>query len=192
MRSALTDQNQSTLSVTFLPSVQHSSPSIVYTWYMRKSARNQPLPQEEVDYLLTLSPTELRQRAKQLYDVGWTLSAIGTPLSKPRTTVRAWVTSVSDTLPTQRPVPTPVDKTYVPKKPPKQAISEDMKARLAYLAPLASRYRAKLPDDHPSATANRELTALALSLYSAHASIQDIADAAGVTYRAMYRRIYKK
>jgi hypothetical protein len=45
---------------------------------------------------------------------------------------------------------------------------------------------------HAAAQANAELTDLAHSLYKQNIPIQEIADAAGVTYRAMYRRIYRR
>jgi hypothetical protein len=89
-------------------------------------------------------------------------------------------------------IPLPQDKTYIHKKPKYTPIPEATKQRLASLSPVAQRYRAKLPASHPATIANEELTALAISLHSMHVPIQEIANAAGVTYRAMYRRIHRR
>jgi hypothetical protein len=45
---------------------------------------------------------------------------------------------------------------------------------------------------HASAIANKRLTELSKALHKEHVPIQEIADAAGVTYRAMYRRIHQR
>lgn len=155
---------------------------------MRKSARNQPLPDAEVAVLRSLRGIKLKARCHALYQAGWTLSAIGDPLGKQRSTIRLWVNSV---VPSAEGVsiPLPVDKTYVPKKTPSPGISADDLERIAELAPLARKYRSKLPDTHAATRANYELTALCMSLHGRHVTIQELADAAGVTYRAMYRRV---
>jgi DNA-binding NtrC family response regulator len=155
---------------------------------MRKSARNQPLPIEEVAVLRSLKGIKLKARCRALYDAGWTLSAIGEPLGKQRSTIRLWVNSVEPSTGGFS-IPLPIDKTYVPKKTPSPGISAVDRQRITELAPLARKYRSKLPDTHPSSKANYELTALCMSLHSQHVTIQELADAAGVTYRAMYRRI---
>lgn len=160
---------------------------------MRKSARNQPLPKDEEDFLATLEGTALKLRARRLYEAGWTLSAIGTPINKSRSTVRFWVNNVPQLRTTvDRPVPIPEDRAYVHKKPTNPGISEATKARLAYLAPIARKYRARLSPIHPATLANDELTELSKTLHAVHVPIQEIADAAGVTYRAMYRRIHQR
>lgn len=153
---------------------------------MRRSARNQPLPQSEAEYLLSLSSTALKARCYNLYESGWTLSAIGAPLNKPRSTVRSWVTS--GPYPRQD-TPIPEDRTYIPKKPANPGISEADQLRIQQLAPLARRYRAKLPETHASTLANQELTDLCFTLHNQGVPLQDLADVAGVTYRAMYRRV---
>lgn len=158
---------------------------------MRKSARNQPLPEDEANYLRSLHGTSLKLRARRLYEAGWTLSAIGTPIDRPRSTVRFWVTNVPAlTAPSDRPIPTPEDRSYVPKRPKSPGITSETVARLAYLAPIARQYRARLKSTHPATIANTELTSLTKSLYKSGVPIQEIADAAGVTYRAMYRRVH--
>lgn len=155
---------------------------------MRKSARNQPLPDEEVAVLRSLKGTPLKLRCRALFDAGWTLSAIGAPLDKQRSTIRLWVNAVAPSASVSD-VPSPVDKTYVPKKTPSPGITGADRIRIAELAPLARKYRSKLPDTHASTRANYELTALCMSLHNNHVTIQELADAAGVTYRAMYRRV---
>lgn len=70
-----------------------------------------------------------------------------------------------------------------PKVPP------DLRPRLAHIGQLARRYRARTPANSSTALANAELTRLAISLRSQGVPTADIADAAGVSYRAMARRI---
>ena len=160
---------------------------------MRKSARNQALPKDEQEFLSSLSGTDLKLRARRLYEAGWTLSAIGNPINKSRSTVRFWVNNVPALRSSvDRPVPTPEDRSYVHKKPANPGISPSEAARLAYLAPIARKYRARLAPSHPATIANEELSELSHALHANHVPIQEIADAAGVTYRAMYRRIHQR
>lgn len=160
---------------------------------MRRSARSQSLPKSEQDYLLSLTGLDLKLRCRDLFDAGWTLSAIGEPLDKQRSTIRFWVTNAPDIdTPSQKTIPTPVDKSYIPKKPKSPGISPADQDELARLAPLARRYRARMTSTHQCAIANREFTELSRNLHDAHVPIQEIADAAGVTYRAMFRRIHQR
>ena len=160
---------------------------------MRRSARSQSLPQSEQEYLRTLSGLDLKLRCRDLFNAGWTLAAIGEPLDKQRSTIRFWVTNTPDiSSPRQKALPTPVDKSYVPKKPKSPGISPADVNRLAYLAPLARRYRARMTSTHISAQANIEFTELSRALHAKNVPIQEIADAAGVTYRAMFRRIHHR
>ena len=153
---------------------------------MRKSARNQSLPHEEAETLRKLSGRELKARCYNLFKSGWTLSAIGSPLDRGRSTVRAWVATGPYPL---QPTPAPEDRTYVPRKKPNPGLTSDEKSTLQYLGPDARKYRARLPESHPATLANRELTHLCVTFYEAGVPIQEIADATGVTYRAMYRRV---
>ena len=153
---------------------------------MRRSARNQPLPQSEASLLLSLKGTELKARCFNLYEAGWTLSAIGQPLNKPRSTVRSWVMSGPYA---KQETPTPEDRTYVPKKPANPGLTADQIKTIQTLAPSARKYRAKLAESHPSTINNRKLTELCTHLHEAGVPLQELADAAGVTYRAMYRRV---
>jgi hypothetical protein len=155
---------------------------------MRRSARNQPLPPEEVAILKSLTGPTLKARCRDLYNVGWTLSAIGTPLNRQRSTIRLWITDAPAQSPAQ-PVTLPEDKAYVHKKPPSPGLTPSEHELIHELAPLARRYRARLPENHPSTRANKELTELCITLHSLNIPIQELADAAGVTYRAMYRRV---
>ena len=155
---------------------------------MRKAARNQPLPPEEVSILLSLQGTPLKARCFALYQAGWTLAAIGDPLSRARSTIRSWVNTgpySTDNIT----VPHPEDRSYVPKRPRKPEIHEDERLAIQELAPIARRYRSRLPSHHPSALANQELTILCMQLHLEGVPIQELADIAGVTYRAMYRRV---
>jgi hypothetical protein len=66
-----------------------------------------------------------------------------------------------------------------------------MKPRLLELSTLARRYRARTVPDSPLAQANRDLTAMAIALRSMGVPTAAIAEAAGVSYRAMARRLSK-
>jgi hypothetical protein len=57
------------------------------------------------------------------------------------------------------------------------------------LAPLARGFRAKMASTSAAAVANARLTSLCTKLYENGVGIKEIAEAAGVTYRAMYKRI---
>lgn len=164
---------------------------------MRRSARSQSLPQEEAAILVALSLNTadlipLKRRCSSLFHQGWTLSAIGAPLNRQRSTIRSWVTAYPPT-PNQLShpdTPQPEDRSYTPKKPPSPGISEINHNRIAYLAPLARKYRSKLPRNHICTQANLELTELAQSLHARNVTIQELANAASVTYRAMYKRVH--
>lgn len=156
---------------------------------MRRSARNQPLPEEEVTHLRQLldHPVELKARCYSLYQAGWTLSAIGIPLDRARSTIRSWITS--GPYPFQDDIPLPLNKQYVRRRPRSPGIDSATRDKLSTIAPLARRYRSRFPDSHSATIANRELTTLTQRLHSQGVSIQELADATGVTYRAMYRRV---
>lgn len=66
-----------------------------------------------------------------------------------------------------------------------------MRPRLKQLSDLAKRYRAKTSPNSPLAVANDELTAIARTLRSMGVPTAAIAEAAGVSYRAMARRLSK-
>lgn len=155
----------------------------------RRSARNQSLPGDEAEHLQSLSNNALRQRCRRLYEAGWTLSAIGDPLGRQRSTIRFWITNAVEVGEDLRPLPMPVDKTYIHKKAKSPGLTSDERDAIRHMAPIARKYRAKLSHDHPATTANRDLTQLCVTLHSSGIPLQELADAAGVTYRAMYRRV---
>ena len=68
-------------------------------------------------------------------------------------------------------------------------ISAAQKKRISNLAPLARRYRARTPQNGTYSRANRELTDLCRTLYYSGTSVRELSLAAGVTYRAMARRV---
>ncbi len=68
-------------------------------------------------------------------------------------------------------------------------VSPDDAQRIAELAPLARRYRARANPNGAYALANEELTQLCCSLYDQGVSIRELAHSAGVTYKAMERRV---
>ena len=153
---------------------------------MRKSARNQSLPLQEAEHLRKLSGTELKARCYSLFESGWTLSAIGSPLDKGRSTIRAWVST--GPYPLQE-TPVPEDRTYVPRKKVNPGLTPAEIATLQHLGPEARKYRARLPESHTATIMNKALTHLCIDLHESGVPIQEIADATGVTYRAMYRRV---
>lgn len=164
----------------------------------RRSARNQKLPIYESNLLQNLTGYQLYARAKTLYDAGWTLRAIGESLTPPRarSTVRYWIVSADLTpigsvytdLPTA-PVPTlatPASRGLKPRRP----LTTVEFTRIKELAPSARRYRATMKPGHRSAQANNELTEMCVRLHHEdRVTIKDLAEAAGVSYRAMARRV---
>jgi lambda repressor-like predicted transcriptional regulator len=70
-------------------------------------------------------------------------------------------------------------------------VSASQKRKLSSLAPLARRYRARTNPNGTYARANQELTDLCKDLYRSGASVRELSLAAGVTYRAMARRLGK-
>lgn len=75
---------------------------------------------------------------------------------------------------------------YDPEKP---QLTPYAKNRIAHLAPIAKRYRAGMTDYSDAAQANMELTIVCRSSYTSGVSITELADAAGVSYNAMKRRV---
>lgn len=68
-------------------------------------------------------------------------------------------------------------------------VSPSQKRKISTLAPLARRYRARTNPNGTYALANQELTDLCKDLYRSGASVRELSLAAGVTYRAMARRL---
>jgi hypothetical protein len=166
----------------------------------RRSARSQPLPPEEAAHLNSLSKDSLITRVHELYHQGWTLQAIGDALipPRPRSTVRSWL--LRFTPPTERdltdapiPAPTPTYKThpdgYQKRRPQSPGILPDELELIQSIAPLARTYRAKMSVNSSARVANDQLTAICIRLNLSGVSVRELAQAAGVTYRAMSKRL---
>lgn len=155
-------------------------------------ARN-PLPDSERAFLRTLAGQDLEYRLYMLHTAGWSLQAIGEALDPevPRSTVHVWVQSAAALAPRiyskalPRLVPQHRVRTVSPSIP---AATRD---KIGMLAPLARRYRAKTSPNSLYAQANAELSEICVGLYERGVPVQDLAEAAGVTYRAMLRRVEK-
>ena len=159
------------------------------------------LPLDEVTYLSTLPREEMESRLRALWEAGWSLASLGASVQpeRPKTTIHFWVKRAAS-IPQSRSLPTPPPKSLTTSVPVKTAprlrsispgVPSDMRIRIKELSDLAKRYRAKTPNTSPIAQANDELTAIARTLSSMGVPTQAIADAAGVSYRAMARRIAK-
>jgi len=68
-------------------------------------------------------------------------------------------------------------------------VPQNLQKQIAQLAPLARRYRARANPNGAYAMANEELTELCASLHRSGVSVRELSQAAGVTYRAMARRL---
>ena len=181
-------------------------------------SKTERLPEDECVYLRGLSGVARNQRAASLVANGWSLAALGDAFTPPKTrsTIKSWIKSSSSSsahstitaaqsstslpLYPQRPVPRPQSNTdpsrpqrrerrvYDPKAP---LMPEDAKKRIREIAPTARRYRARVNPEGIFARSNAELTQIAVDLHSRGVSIRELAVTAGVTYRAMARRVGK-
>lgn len=167
--------------------------------YNKTMKHKQKLPDDEVRFLAAMPIELLPGRLKALWVSGWSLGVIAKSLKPPRpkSTVHFWVKNAL-TQEQTRTIPAPPPKSLtvsapVGSTPRMRSISPQVPPELAphirQLASLSKRYRAKTPSSSPLAQANRELTELALDLYHRGVPAASIAEAAGVTYRAMARRI---
>jgi hypothetical protein len=163
----------------------------------RRSARDLPLPKNEVDLLRSLKRKELLTRVHLLYNKGWTLQAIGNAFDPPRrrSTVKAWVDKKDTIHPINVPIPDPTHKTpkngYQRITPVSPGVPDDVADVLKNLAPLARLYRARMPSTSRESQANEEMDRIVKDLRSNNVSIADIARAADVTHRAIARRLNK-
>jgi len=137
---------------------------------------------------------------------------------RPRTTIRSWITSLPPLPPTPQPQPQPqpsaplkagpspasapvpsphaappaersaVRRFSSPRRS-RRGIALKHAQKIAELAPVARRHRPRTSPTNPARVANESLTRLTRELYSRGASIPELAEAAGVTYRAMRRRV---
>lgn len=161
----------------------------------RRAARGQELPPEEVELLSTLEGDARIERVAELFNAGWSLQAIGDSLSPkhPRSTIRSWVLKAVGRDLINAPIPVPKLKTEKQgsskTKRTSPGIPEDDLDQIRLLAPLARGFRARMASTSAAAVANGRLTYLCKKLYENGVSIRELAEAAGVTYRAMYKRI---
>jgi hypothetical protein len=161
----------------------------------RRIAREQALPVEESAVLNSLWDEELYTRIRALYDAGWTLDAIGQAFEPPRrrSTIRYWANrtvhgeypQIVSSIPRPRLKP----RGYVSRRPKSPGIPPTELTQIKALAPLARRYRSKMSATTSEAIANRSLTEICMSLVESNVTVKELAEAAGVTYRAMARRL---
>ena len=172
----------------------------------RHVARGQQLPPHEVELLNLLDLDHLVVRVAALYDAGWSLQSIGDSLvpTRQRSTVRSWVlrakeaTSVHQVnvpIPTGKseempPLPLPTVKTVTISGKTEFAVPEDVQSQIKQLAPLARTYRSRMSSTSAAAVANSRLKNICKHLHEQGISTKDLADLAGVTYRAMYKRLF--
>lgn len=164
-----------------------------------------PLPQSEIDLLAALSETNtaaFHSRLRALWESGWSLSVLGNSVSpkRPRATIHYWVKKAVQT-PQIAAIPTPEFNKplttallgVVPAKTRtiSPSVTPETAAKLRSLSLQARRYRARTADGNKFAVANREFTDLVKQLRSEGVPAVDIAEAAGISYRAVARRASK-
>lgn len=168
----------------------------------RRTARGQKLPPQEVEYLNSLPKDAVIYRVKMLFDEGWSLDSIGESFQRkrPRSTVRSWVLRAESSwdedaclLFADAPIPSPKLRTpkggYQKVRPSSPGIPQGDYEQIHYLAPLARTYRSRMSSISAAAVANQRLTDICKRLHENNVPIKELAEAAGVTYRAMYKRI---
>lgn len=163
----------------------------------RRPARGQILPDTEAHLLTTLTPFDKYARAAFLFDSGWTLRAIGGAFSppKPRSTVKSWIERAKDTVP-QEPLPTaPIPApppAPEPIRPASPGISPYDQTEIARLSIIARKFRSGMAPLHTATLANKELTRICKEFREKGVTIRELSSAAGVTYRAMAKRLDKQ
>ena len=177
----------------------------------------QVLPHSEREFLAVLNGNELKARVKALSSAGWSLGAIADAFTPPkqRSSIRVWAIGNTQTRPDHPPVPlisspsssSPRSRSILPAAEKSASANKHKRVRRAYnpaspsltrtkqqqiqkLSPLARQYRSRANPNGVYAKANVELTELCKDLYfKQNVSVRELSDAAGVTYRAMARRI---
>ena len=164
----------------------------------RRPARNQKLPPSEIQLFKTLDYDHTVVRVKALFAAGWTLASIGAAFypSKGRSSIKAWVDRPTPpNVVVDVPIPDPNYKTpkngYVRKTPVSPGVSTVTEGTLRRLAPIAKRYRSGMASTSSEAIANAEMDKLVKGLREVNVTIAEIARAAGVTHRAISRRLSK-
>lgn len=164
-----------------------------------------PLPQSEIDYLAALASTNVKlfhSRLRALWEAGWSLSVLGNAVSpkRPRATIHYWVRK-ADVTPQSVPIPRveftkPLTSALLGVVPSKTrtiapTVTPAVASRLRELSVQARRYRSRTASTNKFAVANQEFTNLVKELRSQGVSAVDIAEAAGISYRAVARRAAK-
>ncbi len=162
----------------------------------RRTARGQQLPPHEVELLNSLTGENRVERIAALFKAGWSLQTIGDSLvpRHPRSTVRSWVLRAKGVELGDAPLPVPRLKTpeggYQKVRPESPGIPQDDLEQIRTLSPLARGYRSRMASTSAPAVANKRLTDLCKRLHQNNVSVRELAEAAGVTYRAMYKRLF--
>lgn len=162
----------------------------------RRTARGQQLPPHEVELLNSLTGENRVERIAALFKAGWSLQTIGDSLvpRHPRSTVRSWVMKAKGVELGDAPLPVPRLKTpeggYQKVRPESPGIPQDDLEQIRTLSPLARGYRSRMASTSAPAVANQRLTDLCKRLHKNNVSVRELAEAAGVTYRAMYKRLF--
>ena len=173
------------------------------------------LPPDEALLLRSLSGKILRARVSELFYSGWSLAAIAEAFDPPRarSTIRSWITpsptpypsrptpvssppsSSSSSLitaaedshpPSPAPKPREERRIYDPRSP---QLSIAAARKIADLAPVARHHRSGAAPTGRYAVANDELNRLCRLHFERGVSIRELALAAGVSYKAMERRV---
>lgn len=142
-------------------------------------------------------------RVRDLNMAGWTFQSIANAFDPPRrrSTIRSWAVRGEKVMVNPRyitytdsivlePVPAPPAKRPRAKNRPKSpGLSHDEQLTIARLAPDARRYRSRTLESSTASIANARLTQISGDLYQKGVTVSELARAAGVTYRAMKRRV---
>jgi hypothetical protein len=154
------------------------------------------LPSDEARLLASLvtKPASLHVRVRDLHAAGWTLQAIGNAFSPPRrrSTILSWVNRPPSAAILLGFAPVPRPSRSTPVRPRRRTfLTPAQQQELLTLSLLARRYRAGSPPSSASAIANDTLTAVIVLHFAKGVRVADIARAAGVTHRAITRRLEK-
>ncbi len=158
------------------------------------------LPEDEIRFLEALPTPQMHARLAYLHAHGWSLAVLARSLTpkRPKTTIHYWIRNASTLVEQRRPAPKAPSSSIMLHIPTVKAVKvryiapkvpPELRPHLRELAEMSRRYRARTPSNSTTAKANRELTKLAVELRESGVPTADIAKAAGVTYRAMSRRI---
>jgi hypothetical protein len=138
---------------------------------------------------------------RHLFSVGWTLRAIGEAFNPPvpRSTVQYWIknqedldfTPVNLEIFTQNPTLKTPEGGYQRVTAPSTPIPPYEASRLEKIASEARYYRSGMSSTSAPALANSEMDEIVRELYKNGTKIADIARAAGVTHRAIKKRLEK-